>query len=184
MGEPGSPATALIEAAAAGNMGAFSEIVRLYRMRVLRVACGIVGSAEEAEDVAQEVFVKLWNSLPNYQAQSAFDSWLYRITVNAAIDALRKRRRELPLEDELSRTTKEPPEEAALRNETRRQVQQAIQALPEAARVTLILREYEQLSYKQIADVLQIPIGTVMSRLNYARQLLKKSLDPQSLERR
>ena len=165
----------LVEAAAAGNVGAFSQLVRQYRGRVLRTAFGIVGSTEEAEDVAQEVFVKVWNSLPQYRAQGTLASWLYRITVNAALDALRHKQDEVPLDD-WQGDSGESPEEAALRNDRGERVRRALDSLPPGARSALILREYEQLSYKEIAEVLQIPIGTVMSRLNYARKVLKERL--------
>jgi len=165
----------LIEAAASGNVGAFSQLVRQYRGRVLRTAFGIVGSTEEAEDVGQEVFVKVWNNLPRYRAQGTLASWLYRITVNAALDALRHKQDEVPLDDWQSDSS-ELPEEAALRSDRGKRVRQALGSLPPGARSALILREYEQLSYKEIAEVLQIPIGTVMSRLNYARKVLKERL--------
>lgn len=165
----------LIEAAATGNVGAFSQLVRQYRGRVLRTAFGIVGSTEEAEDVAQEVFVKVWNNLPRYRAQGTVASWLYRITVNAALDALRRKQDEVPLDD-WQGDSSELPEEAALRSDRGERVRRALDSLPPGARSALILREYEQLSYKEIAGVLQIPIGTVMSRLSYARKVLKERL--------
>ena len=78
----------LIKSAAEGNLGAFAQLVAIYRPRVIRTAYGIVGSPDEAEDVAQEVFIKVWSNLAYYNAQGAFASWLYRITTNAAIDSL------------------------------------------------------------------------------------------------
>lgn len=161
--------------AASGNTGAFAQLVRQYRPQVLRVAYGIVGSAEEAEDVAQEVFIKVWNNLPRYRAQGSLANWLYRITVNVALDALRRKGNELSLDD-WQHDPAERPEEAILRSDEEERVRRALAALPPGARSALILREYEQLSYKEIAEVLQIPIGTVMSRLNYARTLLKERL--------
>lgn len=177
MGEMTSPEAELVEAAALGNVGAFSELVRQYRARVVRTAYGIVGSIQGAEDVAQEAFIKLWNTLPHYRARGAFGSWLYRIVVNSAIDALRRRRDEVPL-DELQSVSKERPEESVLRGAEHERVREAIRSLPPSSRAALVLREYEQLSYKEIAEVLQVPIGTVMSRLHYARHALRKKLDP------
>ena len=165
----------LIREATEGNMGAFSQLVRLHRARVVRTAYGVVGSFEEAEDVAQDVFVKVWNSLAEYRVRGAFASWLYRITVNTAIDALRKRRVESPLED-WQADSRAQPEDEVLSQASSERVKLAVSNLPPNARAALILREYEQLSYKEIAEALQIPIGTVMSRLNYARQLLKREL--------
>jgi RNA polymerase sigma-70 factor (ECF subfamily) len=167
----------LVEAAASGNVGAFSELVHEYRGRVLRTASGILGSTEEAEDVAQEVFVRVWNNLSRYRAEGSISSWIYRVAVNAAIDALRRRQKEVPL-DEWHRDPTEAPEETALRHDRARRVREALASLPPGARSALILREYEQLSYKEIAEALQIPIGTVMSRLNYARRALKERLEP------
>ena len=182
----GSAETTMIKAAASGNVGAFSQLVREYRPRVLRTAYGIVASAvadpvAEAEDIAQEVFIKVWNKLPDYHSRGAFASWLYRITVNTSIDTLRRRRRNpevtsrAPFQDSQPDPI-ESPEKAAVRKDARQQVREAIATLPPNARVTLILREYEQLSYREIAETLQIPTGTVMSRLNYARKLLRQAL--------
>ena len=144
---------------------------------MLRTATGILGSPDEAEDVAQDVFIKAWNHLPNYNPRGSFAGWLYRITINTALDVLRKRRHDVSLDTLQNSSTKEEPEDLLLRKDERRRVREAIAALPPAARTALILREYEQLSYKEIAEILQIPLGTVMSRLNYARQLLSQILD-------
>lgn len=165
----------LLRCAAAGNAGAFAQLVHKYRQQMVRTAYGIVGSTMEADDVAQEAFIKAWASLPDFRQQAGFVTWLYRITVNTAIDAVRRRRHEAPLDDILP-GERQAPEEVAVRREEQRRVRAAIQELPPAARAALVLREYEQLSYREIADVLNIPIGTVMSRLNYARQLLKEKL--------
>ncbi|MCD6520092.1 MAG: sigma-70 family RNA polymerase sigma factor [Anaerolineae bacterium] len=169
----------LIQAAAAGNMGAFAQLVQTYRARVLRTAYGLLGSLEEAEDVAQEVFIKVWKGLPNYRPSGSLANWLYRITVNTAIDTLRKRHETFPLDGQ-ELDPQPHPEETVLRHDRQSQVRAAIQALPSNARAALILREYEQLSYKEIAAVLQIPLGTVMSRLNYARNRLKELLEETS----
>lgn len=165
----------LIAEAARGNTGAFAELVRMHRMRVLRTAFGVLGSQDEAEDVAQDVFIKVWRSLGSFQRDTSFSSWLYRITVNTAIDVLRRRREESGLDVEYV-SPQARPEESALRSASQERVRAAIARLPESARIALTLREFEQLSYKEIAEVLQIPIGTVMSRLNYARESLKKLL--------
>jgi len=157
-------------------VGAFSELVRRYRARILRTACGIVGSAQEADDVAQETFIKAWNALPHYHAQGTFGSWLYRIAINTAIDALRKRRDEVPF-DEFQMVSRDSPEDSVLRRAEHERVREAISSLPPGSRAALTLREYEQLSYREIAEVLQVPMGTVMSRLHYARQILRKRLE-------
>ncbi|MHB9032149.1 MAG: RNA polymerase sigma factor [Anaerolineae bacterium] len=165
----------LIAEAARGNTGAFAELVRLHRMRVMRTAFGVLGSQDEAEDVAQDVFLKVWHSLANFQHDTSFSSWIYRVTVNTAIDVLRHRKEESGLDIEYASPTARP-EETTIRHANQLRVRAAIAKLPESARVALTLREFEQLSYKEIAEILQIPIGTVMSRLNYARASLKKLL--------
>ncbi len=169
------PDAELIAAAAAGNLSAFSELVRLHRQRVLRTAAGIVGSTDEAEDVAQQVFIRVWERLDDYDPSGSFVSWLYRITVNMAIDTLRRRRNEAPLGEDMP-SNAEGPERQLLVADERQQVRNAIAQLPDKTRAALILREYEQLSYKEIAAALKIPIGTVMSRLNYARRAVASIL--------
>jgi RNA polymerase sigma-70 factor, ECF subfamily len=166
---------AWIKEAAQGNTGAFAELVRLHRMRVLRTAFGVLGSQDEAEDVAQDVFIKVWHNLKDFQPETSFASWIYRITVNASIDVLRHRKEESGMDVEFRSLTVKP-EDQVIKRASQQRVRSAIAQLPESARTTLTLREFEQLSYKEIAEVLQIPIGTVMSRLNYARQSLKKIL--------
>jgi RNA polymerase sigma-70 factor (ECF subfamily) len=187
MVEASLPEAERIRRAANGDMRAFSSLVDEHRPRVLRTAYGIVGSTQEAEEIGQEVFIKVWRSLPDYNRVGAFSSWLYRITVNASIDRLRKRREETsidelpegstPLVDRLSEDDSDLPEEVVERSDTARIIREAIEELPPNARATLILREYEQLSYKEIAAALEIPIGTVMSRLNYARRVLREKLE-------
>ncbi len=136
------------------------------------------GDANLAEDAAQEAFIRAWKHLPNYQPRSPFRNWLYRIATNAARDTLRRERETVDVDDLPLAAPSVGPEEAAERTERGERVQQAVLALPEASRTVLVLREYEGLSYKEIADTLNIPIGTVMSRLNYARKRLRESLAP------
>jgi RNA polymerase sigma-70 factor (ECF subfamily) len=187
MSETHNPEAERIRRAADGDVNAFSSLVEEHRPRVLRTAYGIVGSTQEAEEIAQEVFIKVWRSLPGYNRIGAFSSWLYRITVNASIDRIRRRREETslddrsegttPLVDRLSEKRSEIPEEVVVRQDSNRIIREAIEELSPNARATLILREYEQLSYREIAEALDIPIGTVMSRLNYARRALRKKLE-------
>ncbi|MGC9359813.1 MAG: RNA polymerase sigma factor [Anaerolineae bacterium] len=169
----------LVRRAARGDMEAFGQIVERHRLRVLRTAHGIVGSSDEAEDVAQEVFVKAWQAIDTFRPGGSLGAWLYRITVNAAIDATRRRRPQIALDDVAPPTSDQHIERSVLDAEEAARVRRAVQNLPPASRATLVLREYEQLSYAEIADVLNIPMGTVMSRLHYARQALKQALSSQ-----
>jgi len=142
---------------------------------VSRTAAGILGSADAAEDVAQQVFIKVWQKLPTVRA-SSFDSWLYRITVNAAIDTLRRQPAAEPLSAQIASLARSP-EESTVQFSEQERVRAAVAQLPERTRAALILREYEGLSYKEIATMLEIPVGTVMSRLHYARKILRESLE-------
>jgi RNA polymerase sigma-70 factor (ECF subfamily) len=139
------------------------------------------GDMQVAEDSAQETFVQAWLRLQSYRPQASFRNWLYRIAVNTAIDMLRKEKRILPGEIEnLNLTDASPSPETLVANSERTEmVQDAVLALPDASRAVLVLREFEGFSYQEIADSLDIPVGTVMSRLNYARKLLREKLEVQ-----
>jgi RNA polymerase sigma-70 factor, ECF subfamily len=174
----------LVMQAQAGDRRAFGELVRLHRAGVVNVVYRMCGDAALAEDAAQECFIRAWSHLYQFSsspdAEYAFRNWLYRIATNCALNLLRQDQRapvtetqvaELPLAD-----PRQGPEGRVEEGERARAVQQAVLALPDASRVVLILREYEGLSYKEIAQALGIPIGTVMSRLNYARCQLRERL--------
>lgn len=175
---PQTSETGLVARAQNGDRNAFSELVRLHASGVTAVVYRMCGNVHLAEDAAQETFIQAWIKLGSYRPESPFRNWLYRIAVNTAVDMLRVEKRLLPgAVDELVLVDNRPgPEALSLRNEQERQVQQAISSLPDASRAVLILREFEELSYKEIADALDIPVGTVMSRLNYARKLLREKL--------
>jgi RNA polymerase sigma-70 factor (ECF subfamily) len=136
------------------------------------------GDANLAEDAAQEAFIRAWQHLPSYRPRSPFRNWVYRIATNAALDTLRREREMVDVDSLPLAASDEGPEAAVEGAERGEQVRQAVLALPPASRAALVLREYEGLSYREIADTLGIPIGTVMSRLNYARNRLRESLAP------
>jgi RNA polymerase sigma-70 factor (ECF subfamily) len=136
------------------------------------------GDVNLAEDAAQEAFIRAWQHLPNYRPRAPFRSWLYRIATNAALDALRRERETVDV-DGLSLVSPDEGPEAVVEEEERgEEVRRAVLALPPSSRAVLVLREYERLSYREIAETLGIPMGTVMSRLNYARKRLRESLSP------
>jgi RNA polymerase sigma-70 factor (ECF subfamily) len=171
--------TELITRAIHGERNAFSELVCIHAQGVRNVIYRMCGDAHIAEDAAQETFIQAWLHLSSYRPQTSLRNWLYRIAVNAATDILRKEKRILPnaLED-LPLQDPQPGPEALLSHAERTVlIQNAILSLPEACRGVLVLREYEGLSYHEIADTLDIPIGTVMSRLSYARKVLKERLE-------
>ena len=171
-----------------GNMEAFADLVDRHKGRVYRTLYQVVGDEQDAQDLAQEVFLKLFRSLASYRGDAAFTTWLHRMTLNLAFDWLRARKRrplQVPLApppDQEDRpvmelpSRDETPEEAALRSERARQLKQAIQELPPDYRDVVILHHIHHLSYQQIADRIGVPVRTVETRLYRARGLLKKKL--------
>jgi RNA polymerase sigma-70 factor, ECF subfamily len=160
-----------------GDREAYAELVNRHYENVIHVVYRLCGDARTAEDAAQDAFLRAWIKLPSYQPRAPFQSWLYRIAVNAALDVLRKRKDEsLENNEEMATFTDSMPgpEATAIEREQAKLVRDLVKALPEAARVVLVLREYGELSYDDIASTLEIPMGTVMSRLSYARTRLRE----------
>jgi RNA polymerase sigma-70 factor (ECF subfamily) len=140
--------------------------------------CGDFALAEEA---AQDAFLRAWQHLSGYNPQHTFKSWVYRIAINAALDHLRRTRPAASLEDWTAREIPLPdhaagPEDALAEREQVEQVRKAVMELPAAGRAVLVLREYGEMTYAEIAAALGIPLGTVMSRLNSARSQLRTTL--------
>ena len=171
--------TELVTRAQNGDRNAFSELVRIHSQGVLNVIYRMCGDMQIAEDAAQETFIQAWLRLRSYRPQASLRNWLYRIAVNTAIDMLRKEKRILPgAVEDMNLMDKEPSPEALVASMQRTEaVQVAILSLPDASRAVIVLREFESLSYQEIAEALEIPVGTVMSRLNYARKLLREKLE-------
>ena len=176
---PDAPEKELVIKAQKGDRNAFSELVCMHSRGVLNIIFRMCGDAQIAEDAAQETFIRAWSHLGSFRTEASLRNWLYRIALNTATDMLRKEKRILPgLVDDLPLVDPNPgPECHFIDGEQTALVQQAIQSLPDASREVLVLREYEGFSYREIADALEIPIGTVMSRLNYARGFLKEKLE-------
>jgi RNA polymerase sigma-70 factor (ECF subfamily) len=171
-----------------GEVAAFEPLVERYRQRVWRLAYQILRDREEAWDCAQEAFVRAYQSLPAFRGQSAFYTWLFRITVNLATDRQRARgararalgAESIP-EEEWARTARDPgaaPDQAAAEVERRERITRALAALSPKFRAIIMLADVEGLSYREIAQVLNCPIGTVMSRLHNARRRLRSHLGP------
>lgn len=169
----------LIEQARQGNREAFNQIVLTNYQGVVNVIYRMSGSLTLAEDTAQETFIRVWQKLHLFKPTGSFRSWLYRIATNAALDAIRKEQDTQEI-NSLPLASKAPGVEQTIEiREQAATVQEAVLALPTASRSVLILREYEGLSYQEISEALDIPLGTVMSRLSYARSALKKVLSVQ-----
>src|SRR5262245_54072202 len=178
----------LIQRCIDGDSSAFEPLVERYRQRVWRLAYQILRDREEAWDCAQEAFVRAFHSLGSFRSQSAFYTWLFRITVNVATDRQRARAAQARAfgaervpEEEWGRITPDSgprPDQSASQSEQRERIREALEALPPKARTIIMLSDVEGLSYREIAEVLGCPIGTVMSRLHNARKRLKALLGP------
>jgi len=170
----------LVRRIRAGDADALRLVVERYQERIFALVYGIVRDAHEVEDVAQEVFLKVFTRIAAFDGRSKFYTWLYRVAVNAAKDHVKKRARRPAValdEADALPSAAEGPAAGAARGEDRRIVRAAIDALPLRYREVLALRELEGLSYDEIAQVLGISIGTVESRLHRARARLKRRLE-------
>lgn len=191
----GAPADdEIVRRAQAGDHDAFRMLVERYQGRAYGLALRVLRDEEQAKDAVQDAFLKVYRSLDRFEGRAGFYTWLYRIVMNQCLD--RKRRdksdREVEWNDEFAAgvlnasesaaspagrdADREAPDVAIERSEIRQAVARAIDALPEDARRTIQLREIDGLSYKEIAEAMGIPKGTVMSRLHYARQRLRELL--------
>jgi len=179
----------LVRRAQRNERGAFDLLVLKYQHKVVKLVARLLRDPTEAEDVAQEAFVKAYRALGSFRGDSAFYTWLYRIAVNTARNSIASRqRRPLDYEADLSESEQnnvaarlkhdDTPEAAALSEEIRVTVNQAIEQLPEDLRTAIVLREVEGLSYEEIAVAMDCPVGTVRSRIFRAREAIDRALKP------
>lgn len=171
----------LVERAQKGDVSAFSELVKRYERYVLNLVYRTLGRAEDAEDIAQETFVKAYLNIRKFKGESKFSTWLSKIAINLCMDKVRERsNREENLEEGVWLTIPQSsyysPEETVERLEIQDKIKNAVSSLPEDLRMVFILREFEDLSYQEISEMLNIPIGTVESRLHRARMKLRSLL--------
>ena len=169
----------LIRRSQAGDTEAFGEVVTRYRTKIFGMVCGMVGNEQDAWDVAQEGFLKAWQSINRFEGRSSFYTWLYRLTMNLTIDWLRRkaRREEVELNDGIPSVLPGPVVDCQ-RAEIRTWVNEALAKLSPEHRAVVVLKELEGLHYQEISVVLNISVGTVMSRLFYARKHLQSLLRP------
>ena len=179
----------LVQRVQKGDKSAFDLLVLKYQHRVLKLVGRFVSDAAEAQDVAQEAFLKAYRALPSFRGDSAFYTWLYRIAINTAKNALVSNRRrpvdfDLDLQDpeQYDRQARlkdvDTPEGVLLTEEIRLVVERAMEQLPEDLRTAIVLREIEGLSYEEIAEAMDCPVGTVRSRIFRAREAIDKRLQP------
>lgn len=176
------PDGALIERIQDGDRAAFNQLVLKYRNRVMGIAARMVGDRAEAEDLAQDVFVKAYHALDGFHGDALFSTWLYRITANSCLNHRKRRRREATTAlDGPAPTAPDGaanPQSLLERKELKLLLEKAIQALPQDQRLVLILRDIEGLSYEEIADSTGLELGTVRSRLHRARSALRMTIRP------
>jgi RNA polymerase sigma-70 factor (ECF subfamily) len=179
----------LVKRVQKGDKGAFDLLVLKYQHKIVNLVMRYVRDPELALDITQEAFIKAYRALPRFRGDSAFYTWMYRIAVNTAKNHLAAQRRrpmdvELDLQDpeqyDLHAKLKETdtPEGVSLSNELKETVERAIAALPEDLRTAIILRELEGMSYEEIAQTMECPVGTVRSRIFRARDAIAKKIGP------
>ncbi|AEE91753.1 RNA polymerase, sigma-24 subunit, ECF subfamily [Tepidanaerobacter acetatoxydans Re1] len=178
----------LVRRAKRGDISAFEDLISGYEKKVYNTAYRFFNNAEDAMDVSQEIFIKIFTSLRRFREDSSFSTWLYRIAVNTCIDFLRKKREDVfPIKEEIAMDDKiklgfqtELPEEFVEKQETKQAIMKAISTLPEEQRICIILRDVQGFSYTEISDILSCSLGTVKSRLFRGRRALKENLkDPE-----
>ena len=196
----GTPGTSLdeaqqVEQARAGDMGAFSRLVIRYQDRILNTCWRLCGNLEDAQDLTQEAFLKALESIGSFRGRSGFYTWLYRIAVNLALSHRRKTRRAVKLSlhggegglpddppaDEVAghgSSDREDPQVKLSAREIEQLVVAGLERLDDDHRAVIVLRDIESLDYQQIAEILEVPAGTVKSRLHRGRMELRRRLGP------
>ena len=179
----------LIDKCKKGDINAFEELISGYEKKVFNIVYRITGDYNDAEDISQDVFIKVFKAIKNFKEQASFYTWLYRITINECMDKIKKKKKaivyslDVPIEtegDEITREVKderELPDEKIERKELRSYIQAALNSISYEHRTMIILRDIQGFSYEEIAEMLKCPGGTVKSRISRARKVLKDLLN-------
>jgi RNA polymerase sigma-70 factor (ECF subfamily) len=181
---------ALVERVQAGDKEAFRQLVERHQRRAFSIAMGLVRDESDARELVQDAFLRVYKNIGNFQGQSSFFTWLYRIITNLSIDLIRKPGRQVVELDEarvegsdpskdfpfLSRIDGSDPADVVRRTEIAARLREALVALPDYHRGVILMREVEGLSYEEMAQAMGVSKGTIMSRLFHARQKLQKAL--------
>lgn len=178
----------LVKLALKGDQAAFAELVELYQEKLFHMAYRMLNNRQEAEDVVQEAFLRVYNNLERYNDAMKFSTWIYRIATNLCIDRLRKRKPIYSLDAESSDyegldgysmipSDDRTPESELLLSETQRIIHQAIDTLPPKYKTVMILRYIHELSLQEVGDILNMPVTTIKTRVHRGREFLRKKLE-------
>jgi len=185
--------TRLARLAKTGDRGAFADLVDLYKDKIYHLAYRMLGNRQEAEDVVQETFLRVYRSLERYDESMKFSTWIYRIGTNLSIDRLRKRKATYSLDAEVAPdgegtdwhgmlASEEPtPEGQVLLSETQRRIREAIETLPKKYKSVVVLKYLHDMSLQEIGDVLDMPVTTVKTRVHRGREFLRKKLESEDI---
>lgn len=177
----------IVKRAQKGDRLAFAELVELYKDKLYNLGYRMLGNPQEAEDVAQETLLRAYANLHKYNASHKFSTWIYRIATNLCIDRMRKKKADYSLDAEVDgveggtmytrlASPDRTPEEELVRTETQREVQAAIESLPENYRAAVILKYLHDMSLQEIADILEVPVSTIKTRIHRGREALREGL--------
>ncbi|MCI3918652.1 RNA polymerase sigma factor SigW [Paenibacillus sp. TRM 82003] len=187
--------TRLARLAKTGDRGAFADLVELYKEKIYHLGYRMLGNRQEAEDITQETFLRVYRNLERYDESMKFSTWIYRIGTNLSIDRLRKRKATYSLDADVAGdgsgegtdwygmlASEEPtPEGRVLLSETQRRIRDAIETLPKKYKSVVILKYLHDMSLQEIGDVLDMPVTTVKTRVHRGREFLRKKLEHEDI---
>ena len=171
-----------------GDQNAYADIVNLYQHKLYQICYRMLGNKQEAEDIAQEAFVRAYINLHSYDQKRKFSTWIYRIATNLCIDRIRKKKPDYYLDAEVAGTDgldmysqiaadEQLPEDVVAQMELQDRIQYEISRLPDKYRSVIVLKYIEELSLQEISEILDMPLGTVKTRIHRGREALRKQLN-------